>query len=141
MAVPSIRGHQGRIKIFRNGQNTGIVHITRFEVSQESQFSRSFYVGAPVGEGDQTQDGWAGSIDCEVKDPAIDDLIDAMIGGNLAGIGVDEVTVILDEFYGSGQVRSYVYADMQFKMSKTNPGQTEKITKRLDFQASFRTAI
>lgn len=141
MPVPSIRGHQGRIKLFRNGQESGILNITRFEVGQESSFLKSFYVGNPIHEGDQTVEGWSGSIDLEVKDDAADVMIDALINANLAGIGVDEITMILDEFYGDGQIASYVYSDMQFRISKTNPGQNEKITKRLDFQAAIRTRI
>jgi len=141
MPVPSIRGHQGRIKVFKNGQEAGIINLTRFEVAQDSSFIKSFYVGQPIPEGDQSIEGWSGSIDSEVKDDAVDALIDALINSNLAGIGVDEVTMILDEFYGNGQIASYVYSDMQFKMSKSNPGQNEKITKRLDFQAMIRTRI
>lgn len=141
MAIPSIRGHQGRIKLFTNGQPAGIINITNFEVNQDSSFLRSNYVGQAVPEGDQDQQGWSGSIDAEVKDDAIDVFIDALVQANLAGIGVDEVTMVLDEFYPNGQIASYVYVDMQFKMSKRNPGQTEKITKRLDFQASLRTRL
>lgn len=141
MPVPSIRGHQGRLKAFRNGQEAGILNITRFERSQESSFLKSFYVGQPIHEGDQTVEGWAGSIDLEVKDPAADLLIDAIINSNLAGIGVDEITLIEDEFYGDGTIQSYVYSDIQLRISKTNPGQNEKMTKRLDFQAAIRTPI
>lgn len=141
MAIPSIRGHQGRIKLFRNGEEAGILSVTRFELSQDSSFMRSFYVGQPIPEGDQAIEGWSGSIDLEVKDDTADAIVDALISSNLAGIGVDEITMILDEFYGDGQISSYVYTDIQLKVGKTNPGQNEKITKRLDFQASFRTRI
>lgn len=141
MGTPSIRGHQGRIKLFRNGQPAGIINVTRFEVNQDSSFSRSFYVGQQLPEGDQTVEGWSGSLDTEVKDDSIDALIDALVSSNLAGIGVDDVTMVLDELYPNGQLASYVYVDMQFKMGKSNPGQNEKITKRLEFQASFRTRL
>jgi hypothetical protein len=141
MGVPSIRGHQGQIKLFRNGQEAGILNITRFEVSQDSSFLKSFYVGQGIPEGDQTVEGWSGSIDIEVKDDAAEQVIDAIISSQLAGIGVDELTMLLSELYGNGQLASYVYSDMQFRISKTNPGQNEKVTKRLDFQAMYRTRL
>ena len=141
MATPSIRGHQGRIKLFSNGQPTGIVTITRFEVNQDSSFIRTNYVGQSIPEGDQAMEGWSGSIDLEVKDDSVDAMIDSLVQGNLAGIGVDDITMILDELYPNGQVSSYVYVDMQFKMSKTNSGLNEKMTKRLEFQASYRTKL
>ena len=130
MPVPSIRGHQARIKTFRNGQEAGVFNITRFERNQESSFLKSFYVGQPIHEGDQTIEGWTGSMDLEVKDPNVEDLIDALINANLAGIGVDEIVILEDEFYGDGSVRTYAYSDIQMRLSKTNPGQNEKITNR-----------
>ena len=137
----SIRGHQTQLKTFKNGVNQGIVNITRFEVSQDSSFSRSHYVGQAIPEGDQTQEGWSGTMDLEVKGYEVDDLIDALVSGNLNGIGLESVTLLDTENYGDGTVRSYVYFDVQVKMSKTQPGQTEKVTKRLDWQASGRLAL
>jgi hypothetical protein len=139
--APSIRGHQGRVKVFKAGAPADIVEITAAEVNQDSNFSRSFYVGKSVGEGDQTVEGWSGSMDLEVKGPEVDDFIDAIIANNLAGIGVEEITVIMEELYADGTVRAYVYYDMQFKMSKRQPNLTEKITKRLEWQASGRLPL
>lgn len=141
MPAPGIRGHQGRIKLFRNGQEAGIINVTAAEVSQDSSFSRAFYVGSPIGVGDQTVEGWSGSMDLEVTDSSVDDLIDALIAGNLAGIGVDEMTCVLDEYYPDGQIAAYVYYGGQFKMSKRVGGLTEKQTKKLDFQFSGRTRL
>lgn len=141
MANPAIRGHQGRIKIFKGGAPTDIIHITSAEVNQDSTFSRSFYVGKAVGEGDQTQEGWSGTMDLEVKGPEVDDFIDAAVAENLAGIGVEDITVVMEELYGDGTLRSYVYYDMQFKMSKRQPNLTEKVTKRLEWQASGRLPL
>jgi len=45
------------------------------------------------------------------------------------------------ESYTDGSERSYVYTDSQFKMSRTNGGLNEKMTKKLDFQAAFRAKI
>lgn len=137
----SIRGHQGKIKLFKAGELADIVDIVSAEVNQESTFSRSFYVGKAIGEGDQTIEGWAGSMDLEVKGPEVDDFIDAIIANNLAGVGVEEITVIMEEHYPDGQIRAYVYYDMQFKMSKRQPNLTEKVTKRLEFQASGRIPL
>lgn len=137
----SIRGHSGSIRFFRDGALLNIVNITSFEVNQDSSFSRSFYAGQPMGEGDQSMEGWSGSADLEVKGPEVDDFIDALVTDNLNGIGVSDYTVVLDENYPDGTSRSYVYFDMQFKMSRRQAGLNDKVTKRLDFQASGRQAL
>jgi hypothetical protein len=141
MANPSIRGHKGQFKVFENGQPTNIVDLTSVDVSQDSSFMRTFYVGRPVPEGDQTVEGWSGSVECEVKDASIDEFIDALVTNNLNGIGVSDYTFTTTEEYGDGTQKSYVYFDVQWKMSKRQAGLNEKMTKRLEFQASGRVAI
>lgn len=139
--MPSIRGHQGKIKLFKSGQPTGVINITSADISQDSTFSRSMYVGNQLPEGDQTIEGWSGSLDLEVKDSKVDDMIDAIIGNNLAGVGADEMTLLVEELYPDGQSSAYVYFDCQFKMSKRVAGLNEKQTKRIDFQASGRIKL
>jgi hypothetical protein len=137
----SIRGHQGKIKWFSGGALLGLVHIVSAECNQDSSFSRSTYVGNSVPEGDQSIDGWSGTMDLEVKDASVDDFIDNLINQNLAGIGVDEVTMTMEERYPDGTIRTYIYYDMQAKMSKRQPNMTEKLTKRLEWQASGRVRL
>lgn len=139
--MSSIRGHQGQFKIFEDGALSRIVDITKVSVQMESEFKRTYYVGKPVGEGDQAITGWAGSIDLEVKDASVDDFIDALINNNLNGIGVSDYTFIVTENYPDGTSRSYAYYDVQFKMSREAGGLQEKITKKLDFQASGRVKL
>lgn len=141
MANPSIRGHRGQIKLFRNGALLPIIDIVSAEVNQDSTFQRTNYAGRPLPEGDQAIEGWSGSMDLEVKDAAVDELIDALVTDNLNGIGVGDHSVLLNEQYSNGQIVSYVYFDVQFKMSKRQAGLTEKMTKRLDFQASGRVRL
>lgn len=137
----SIRGHQGQFKIFENGSLANIVDITSVDVNQDSSFSRTFYVGKPVGEGDQAIEGWSGSLELQVKDAEVDKFIDALITNNLNGIGVSDYTFVTTENYADGKVASYVYYDVQFKMSRKQSGLNEKMTKRLEFQAAGRQAI
>lgn len=137
----TLRGHQGTLKLFRQGQDANIVNITNAEANQDSTFIRSFFVGAQLPVGDQSIEGFSGSIDVEVTGPEVDDVIDAISTQNLNGIGVEQITMVLTEFYADGTNRSYVYFDMQLRMSKRNPGQTEKLTKRLEFQASGRVPL
>ena len=139
--MASIRGHLGSLKIFKAGKDAEIINITNFEANQDSTFQRSFYVGQQLPIGDQTIEGWSGSIDTEVTGTELDDIIDAISTQNLNGIGVEAITLILTENYPDGRSRSYVYFDLQLKMSKRNPGQTEKVTKRLEFQASGRLPL
>lgn len=137
----SIRGHQGSLKIFQDGALQNIVNLTSVDVNQDSSFSRSFYVGQQVPEGDQSIEGWSGSVEAEVKDAVIDEFIDALVTNNLNGIGVSDYTFISTENYANGTTKSYVYFDVQWKMSKRQAGLNEKITKRLEFQASGRLAL
>ena len=141
MANPSIRGHKGQFKIFENGQLTNIVDITSVDISQDSTFSRTMYVGRAIPEGDQAIEGWSGSLDLEVKDASVDEFIDALVTNNLNGIGVSDYTFLTTEEYGDGTTANYVYSDVQFKMSKKQSGLSEKMTKRLEFQASSRIRI
>lgn len=137
----SIRGHQGSFKIFQDGELKNIINITKVDINQKSDFSQSMYVGQPVPEGDQAIMGWEGSIDCEVKDDAIDLFIDALVTNNLNGIGVSDYTFVSTENYADGRSASYVYFDCQFKMSKSQGGLNEKMTKKLDFQSSGRIRL
>lgn len=137
----SIRGHQGHFKIFEDGELKKIVNITKVSISQDSTFSRSHYVGNPVPEGDQSHDGWSGSVDTEVKDAEIDLFIDSLVNNNLNGIGVSDYTFMTTENYPDGRSQSYVYFDCQWKMSRENGGSNDKITKKLDFQAGGRIPV
>lgn len=137
----SIRGHQTALKLFRNGQQVELLTITSFDANMESSFNRAYYVGNPVGEGDQSVEGWSGTIEVEVKDATVDDMIDALITQNLNGVEVDEATIVDTEFYADGTSATYVYSDVQFKMSKRQSGLQEKVSKRLDWQASARARV
>lgn len=137
----SIRGHQGQLKIFVDGALSDIVDIVKANVAQDSSFMRTFYLGKAVPEGDQSQEGWSGSCDLEVKNASVDSFIDALITNNLNGIGVSDYTMIMTENYPDGTSKSYVYYDMQWKMSKDQGGLNEKMTKKLDFQASGRQPL
>jgi hypothetical protein len=137
----SIRGHQGQIKFFKNSGDVELVNLTKVDINQDSTFSRAFYVGQGVPEGDQSMEGWSGSVEAEVKDSKMDELIDGLITDNLNGIGVADYTFVHTENYADGTNKSYVYFDVQMKMSKSQGGLNEKMTKKLDFQASGRLAL
>lgn len=137
----SIRGHQGQFKIFTDGSLENIIDLTKVSVAQDSTFMRTNYIGRAVPEGDQAIEGWSGSCDAEVKDDSIDKFIDALVQNNLNGIGVSDYTFITTENYADGRSASYVYFDCQFKMSRDQGGLNEKMTKKLDFQASGRQRL
>lgn len=141
MANPSIRGHSGQLKFFANGQQVGLVNLTSVQINQDSTFMRSYYVGQSLPEGDQAMEGWSGSVDAEVKDAQLDKFIDALVTNNLNGIGISDYTMVTTELYSDGTTQSYVYFDMQFKMSRKQEGLQSKMTKHLDFQASGREAL
>lgn len=137
----SIRGHQGQFRIYENGALANIVNIKSVDVNQESSFIKSYYVGQAIPEGDQAVEGWSGSCELEVKDSAVDDFIDALVNNNLNGIGVSDYTFLSTENYGDGATASWVYFDVQFKMSRKQSGLNEKVTKRLEFQAMGRKKL
>jgi hypothetical protein len=137
----SIRGHQGLFKVFENGSEVVIDTITNVSVNQDSNFMRSMYVGNPLPEGDQSIEGWSGSIDMEVKNDVVDQFIDGLVTNNLNGIGVSDYTFITTENYPDGSSASYVYFDCQWSMSKSQSGLSDKMTKTLNFQASGRVRL
>lgn len=137
----SIRGHQTTVKFLKAGQPVAIVNLTRFEANQESTFSKAMYVGAQLPEGDQSMEGWSGTAEMEVKDGALDEFIDALVTNNLNGVGVEEVNIVDTEFYPDGQSQAYVYFDVQAKMSKSTGGLKDKVTKKLEWQASGRAKL
>jgi hypothetical protein len=141
MKNASIRGHQGAFRVFENAALVNIVNLTSVEINQDSSFSRSFYVGNAIGEGDQAIEGWSGSVEAEVKDASIDEFIDALVTNNLNGIGVSDYTFISTENYPDGTSKSYAYFGVQWKMSKRQSGLNEKMTKRLEFQADGRISL
>lgn len=137
----SIRGHQGEFRILEDGNIVDIVEITKVSVKMDSTMIRSRYVGKPVPVGDQAIDGWSGSFQCEVANSKIEDFIDALVTANLAGIGVKDYAFVITENYDDGTSTSYLYSDCQFGYSRENGGLDEKITKSLEFQASYRQKI
>ena len=141
MANPSIRGHQGAFKLYRDGAEIRLDAVTRVSISMDSNFSRQNYVGNPIPEGDQTVEGWSGTIEMQVKDPFVDDFIDALIAANLAGVNVSDYVFLSQENYSDGSSRTYAYRDCQFRLSKDQGGLAEKTMKRLDMQASQRLRI
>jgi hypothetical protein len=137
----SIRGHQTRFEMYRDGAPVVFNTITNVQINQDSNFSRSFYVGSPVPEGDQSIEGWSGQFDFEVKNAIAEEFIDALIANNLNGIGVTEDTFIDTEIYPDGTKATYVYFDCQFSLSKTKPGLNEKVTKTINFQSAGRLRV
>lgn len=137
----SIRGHMGSIKFFRDNGSQNIVNITKYDANQDSSFSRTFYVGKAVPEGDQTIEGWSGSVDLEVKNAEVDDMIDALVNDNLIGVGVGSYSLQLEERYPDGTQAIWVFFDCQFKMGRSQGGLNEKVTKKLDFQSSGRLRV
>lgn len=141
MATPTIRGHQAKFTLLRDGAPVTIDSIQRVSMNQDSSFSRQFFVGNPIPEGDQSFEGWSGSLDMQVRDGIVDEFIDALVANNLAGINISDYNLIITELYTDGTQKSYAYDDCQFRMSRDQGGLTEKVSKRLDFQAAVRIAL
>lgn len=137
----TIRGHQGTFKLYADGSLVDVQQVTNVQTNMDSSFSRAFYVGNAIGEGDQTVEGWSGSFEMEVKDDKIELFFDALINNNLNGIGVSDYTFLVTENYPDGTTSTYLFTDCQFKMGRKASGLNEKVTKNVDFQAGFRQRI
>lgn len=136
MGTPSIKSHQYALEMYRGGKKIIIDTITNVSVNQDADFSRSQYVGNPIGEGDTTYNGNSGSLDMEVKGPEADDLLQAIVTENYNGVGITDVALLETENYSNGVVATWLHLGVQLKMSKTAQGNS-KVTKRIDFQSDF----
>lgn len=141
MATPTIRGHQGIVKAFVDGEEQVIDSITRFSMNQDASPTRQFFVGNPYPEGDTSYEGWSGTIDLQVRNAVVDDLIDRIVDANHRGLAVPDVSILLTERYTDGTSATWAFFDVQLRMSRDQSGLQEKITKRLDVQASVRQKV
>ena len=137
----SIRGNNYRIDVLIDGKEFTIDSITNVSINQDSTFTRSQYVGQGITEGDQTHEGWSGSLDMEVKSAIAEIIIDAITAGVINGVGAPKVAFVETELYTDGTSASYMYGDVQLKISKTVGGQATKTTKKLDIQAAYRKPV
>lgn len=137
----TIRGHQTQIRILEDGNVVDIVEITKFTAKMDNTMMRSKFVGKAVPVGDQSIDGWSGNMALEVANDNVEKLIDALVTNNLAGIGVKDYALVDTEMYDDGTSCSYLYSDVQWAWSKDTGSYDTKVTKSLDWQASYRTRI
>jgi len=140
MGTPSIKSHQYTLELFVDGEKRLIDTITNVSINQDSDFSRSQFVGNPIPEGDQTFNGWSGSLDMEVKNAIVSRMMEAITTQNYNGVGISDVSLLETENYSDGTNATFLHIDTQLKVSKSAQG-NQKMTKRLDFQSSFRREI
>ena len=142
MALQStIRGHQAIFKFYQDGQEVVIDSITKVDVNQDAQHSKHVYVGNPIPERDTQYLGWNGSFEMEVRNDVIEKFMDALIAGNLNGIGVSDYTFIIRELYPDGTQSSYAYTDVVFSMARTQGGMDTKVMKTINFEAGTRIPL
>ena len=141
MSTPTIRGHQTALKVIKDGKQVTIDTITDFSVDMDSTFMRSKFVGRAVPEGDQAIEGWSGSMNMEVRNSEVEEIIDALVTANLNGIGITEFILLDTENYADGSSVTYAYMDVQLGYGKQAKGLDAKVTKSVKFQSSFRQKI
>lgn len=139
--MSAIRGHQAQFRAYKDGGDLQIINIKSVDVNQVSTFIKSMYVGAKHPVGDQSFEGFEGSLELEVEDATVDEFIDALVTDNLNGIGVGDYSFSITDNYDDGSSKSYVYMDCQWKLGKKIGGLNEKVTQRLEFQAMRREAL
>lgn len=137
----TIRGHQTQIRILEDGNVSNIIEITKFTSKMDNTFMRSRFVGNPIPQGDQSIDGWSGNAALEVSNDTVEKFIDALVTNNLSGIGVKDYALVDTEMYDDGTSASYLYSDVQWALSKEAGSFDTKVTKSLDWQASYRQRI
>ena len=141
MANPTIRGHRAQFKMYKDGKEIVIDTIKRVSIGQDSSFTKNFYIGKSIPEGDQTFEGWSGSLELDCRTSEVEDFIDGLVTDNLNGVGISDYSFVTNESYSDGSRRSYVYVDSQWKMSREQGSMQEKMVKRLEFQAMTRIRI
>lgn len=141
MSTPTIRGHQTALKVIKDGKQVTIDTITDFSVDMDSTFMRSKFVGRAIPEGDQAIEGWSGSMNMEVRNSEVEEIIDALVTANLNGIGITEFILLDTENYADGSSVTYAYMDVQLGYGKQAKGFDAKVTKSVKFQSSFRQKI
>lgn len=140
-AGKSIQGRDTQIRLFKSGNLVNIIEILNFNHRQDADFIRGEYLGNTKSVGDTSHKGWSGDFEAEVLDSTIDDLIDALIEQNLERLDIDEISLLEVENYRDGRRAGWVYTGVQLKYSKSVGSRSEKIRKKLEWQADDRKKV
>ena len=137
----SVRGDKSHVRIIKNGQTVEWFEITSFDDSDESQHHKSYYVGERKPETDVFEMGYGGTINGEVKNEVIEELMQEVRIARNRGFGIPQINLQIYQRYNDGALngqegRTIVFTDVQFTSSGHIGGAAEKTTKTLTFTAS-----
>ena len=143
----SIRGDKGHVRLLINGQPVGWFEIINIDEAEDSQNTETYYCGRKEPETDTLMMGWSGSITGEVKNDAVDLVIQRIRDARKAGVALPQVSMIVYEEYPDGSTggaagATFLYTDVQLTYaSRRAGGMQEKIQKVLNFKAADRRVL
>ena len=141
----SIRGDKNHVRILKNGEQVAWFEITNVDSSEDSQNIESYFCGQREPETDTLMMGYSGTIQGEVKNDAVDQLIQEIRDARKSGVALPSVQLLIHEEYGDEAgtpATTFLYTDVQLTYgSHRFAGMQEKVQKTLNFKASDRRII
>ena len=142
----SIMGDKGHLRIIMDGREIAWFEQVRFDEADESQQFKSFYVGSPKPEVDTQIMGYNGTISGEIKNEAVDDMMQVIRDARQSGAAYPRITLVYTQQYPDGGLagdasRTTVFTDVHFTSSSSTGGSNEKISKNLSFSAGEKRLL
>ena len=138
----SIRGDKGHVRIIKNGEQVAWFEVTGLNSQEDTQLTESHYCGSKKPETDALMMGWSGTINGEVKNDAVEQLILEIRQARRSGVGLPQVNILYHEEYPDGALdgsngKTFLFTDAELVYGGRNAaGAPDKITKSLNFKAS-----
>lgn len=141
MALASIRGDKSNVRILSNGQAVAWFEITNFDFQEQTQIHKSYFVGNSKPETDKDHMGWSGNIVGEVKNDALDRLIEESNRADRAGVNTPDITIFYNERYPDGSIKTWLFSGCRLQMSRNQAGVNSKTQKSITFEAEDRESV
>lgn len=146
MAAPTVRGDKSHIRILRNGVQVDWQEILSFDDAAESQHHKSHYVGKERPETDVFEMGYGGTINGEIRNDVVDQLMQEIRTARKSGVATPVVNIMVYQRYPDGALdgsagKTVLFTDVQFTEGGHIGGAPEKTTKSLTFTAADKILL
>ena len=140
----SIRGDQGNLVVLENGSRVGVFEYTGFTYNEKQSLHESFYIGRKEPELDKSIMGYAGSLNVEIKNSTIEDLIERQNEAIKAKSGIPFIALVVTFEYGDNgaPTSSYLFSGCILNLDSVNVGNLgEKISLSISFSATNKEKV